>query len=263
MHSVTVRNERGERRDLVLRRWVTGDRQRRSELVNREARVLDVLGATDVPAPRRIATDSAGDQAGYPSLLMTRLPGHIHLTPRAPQDWLGQMAAVLPRIHRVAATLQPFEAHSLVEDLEVPSWSERPMLWQEAVKVVRSGAPAFTPAFIHHDYQHFNLLWSRERLSGIVDWVLASNRPPDVDVGHCRLNLAVLFSADWAEQFRFAYEFEAGRRVDPWWDLRALMAYSDEWQAFIPLQVGRRGRVDIAGMHRRVEDLLALALKRM
>jgi aminoglycoside phosphotransferase (APT) family kinase protein len=241
---------------------VTGDRGRRWELVNREASILDTLTASDLPVPRVIATDPAGDRAGYPSLLMTRLPGHVHLTPSVPKDWLGQMASVLPRIHCATADGQPYEEHLQVDNLEVPSWSERPSLWQEAIKIVRSGAPPFKTAFIHHDYQHFNLLWIRERLSGIVDWVHASNGPPDVDVGHCRLNLAVLFSADWAEQFRLAYESEAGRRVDHWWDLKSLMAYSDDWQVFIPLQVGRRGRVDIVGMHRRVEDLLVLILNR-
>jgi hypothetical protein len=46
--------------------------------------------------------------------------------------------------------------------------------------------------------------------------------PPDLDVGHCRLNLAVLFGADRAEKFRLAYDAEADRAVDPWGDLHAL-----------------------------------------
>ncbi len=29
-------------------------------------------------------------------------------------------------------------------------------------------------------------------------------------MGHCRLNLAVLYSANWAERFRLAYEAETG-----------------------------------------------------
>jgi aminoglycoside phosphotransferase (APT) family kinase protein len=76
--------------------------------------------------------------------------------------------------------------------------------------------------FIHRDFQHFNFLWTRRRLTGVVDWGAASIGPPGVDLGHCRLNLAVLFSADWAEQLRLAYEAETGRSVDPWWDLHAL-----------------------------------------
>jgi hypothetical protein len=43
-------------------------------------------------------------------------------------------------------------------------------------------------------------------------WILAG-----IGQRHCRLNLAVLFGADWAERFRLAYQAEAGRAIDPWW----------------------------------------------
>ena len=52
-----------------------------------------------------------------------------------------------------------------------------------------------------------------------------------------------------------AYEAETGRAIDPWWDLYAVTAYSDEWRRFIPIQVAGRAPVDTAGMTSRVEDL--------
>jgi hypothetical protein len=119
------------------------------------------------------------------------------------------------------------------------------------------------PCFIHRDFQHFNLLWAGGRLTGVVDWSVASSGPPEVDVGHCRLNLAVLFSPDWAERFRLAYEAETGRRTDPWWDLLALAAYRDSWRRFIPIQVGGRVQVDTGGMTARVEDLIESVLGRL
>jgi aminoglycoside phosphotransferase (APT) family kinase protein len=68
------------------------------------------------------------------------------------------------------------------------------------------------------------LLWSRERLTGVVDWSEACLGPPEVDVGHCRLNLTVLFSADLADRFRAMYEAESGHKVDAWWDVHALLS---------------------------------------
>jgi hypothetical protein len=82
-------------------------------------------------------------------------------------------------------------------------------------------------------------MWARGRLTGAVDWAFASTGPPAIDVGHCRLNLAVLFGADRAGQFGLADEAETGRRVDPWWDLHALACYGDAWRRFIPLQASR------------------------
>jgi hypothetical protein len=69
--------------------------------------------------------------------------------------------------------------------------------------------------------------------------------------------------ADWAERLRLAYEAEAGRAIDPWWDLYAVTAYSDESRRFIPVQVAGRAPVDTAGMTSRVEDLLEATLGRI
>ena len=41
-----------------------------------------------------------------------------------------------------------------------------------------------------------------------------------------------------------------------------LTMYSGGWQRFIPIQVGGRTKVDVEGMHDRVEELLASALTR-
>ena len=114
----------------------------------------------------------------------------------------------------------------------------------------------------HGDYQHFNVLWSRGRLSALVDWSQAGIASPDLDVGHCRLNLAVLYSPEIAERFRRVYESEAGRQVEPWWDIHQLLAYGDDWQTFIPVQVAGRAPVDVRGMTGRVEKLLVMALAR-
>lgn len=145
----------------------------------------------------------------------------------------------------------------------IPSSATRPAVWERAFDILRQQSPDPAICFIHRDYQHFNLLWRRGRLTGVVDWTMSCTGPAAFDIGHCRLNLAVLFGAHWAERFRLAYEAEAGRVVDPWWDLYALTAYSDEWRRFIPVQVAGRTHVDAEGMTSRVEDLLAATLHRL
>jgi len=57
-------------------------------------------------------------------------------------------------------------------NLIVPEWSKRPDLWREAFALVEESPPVSAPCLIHHDYQQFNLLWRRGRLTGVVDWVL-------------------------------------------------------------------------------------------
>jgi len=249
---------------VVLRRWRSTawhDPADAPQLVEREGDVLRGLASTDVPAPRVLAADPTGASTGVPSLLMTRVPGRMDLTPADPRAWLRQIVAMAVRIHELDVAAEPYTWEA--KDVPIPPWTSRPADWRAAADVVRGAAPAHEIRFAHADYQHFNFLWQRGRLTGVVDWVDAFRGPADVDIGHCRLNLAVLYSAELAADFLAAYEAEAGRRIDPYWDIRSATSPArTDWAAFIPIQVGGRAGFDRGGMHRRVDELLAAALRR-
>jgi aminoglycoside phosphotransferase (APT) family kinase protein len=262
VHRLSLLLPAGTSTHVVLKRFTDPDWGDTQAMVQNEAAALAAVEATVVPAPRLLGASSDGAETdGVPSLLMTRAPGHVWLTPHDLDAWIRQLAAVLPSLHAGkgdALTGQP-EAR---DPLTVPASARRPEVWTAAKRLMDTEAPSGDPVFVHGDYQHFNVLWSRGRLSALIDWTSSQLGPPDLDVGHCRLNLAVLYSAEVAERFRHAYEAEAGRRVEPWWDIRQLLAYDDSWQDFIPVQVAGRAPVDARGMTGRVEELLALALAR-
>jgi aminoglycoside phosphotransferase (APT) family kinase protein len=260
VHQVMVERN-GRRRPYVLRRWGPGGDHAEYAVgaVASETAILAALETTDIPAPRVVGATTDAAHAG-PAVLMTRLPGRVHLVPR--EHWLAQMAQMLVRIHALAIDARPFQSWLDRGQLSPPADESRPDLWRAAIALVaEERVPAHT-CFVHRDYQHFNLLWSRERLTGVVDWIEASLGPPEIDVGHCRLNLAVLFSADIAERFRALYLAEAGRALDPWWDVHALLSYGDAWKRFLPIQIDGRAPLDIVGMTGRVEDLLERAMRR-
>ena len=245
---------------LLLRRY-TGWGEDAAGLVVREAAVLRSLIQSDIPAPRLVAAKPSGD---VPMLLMTRLPGRVWLTPSDHDTWLTQIARTLAAVHATPISDRvpggsPIDSTRLV----VPDWTTRPHLWEQAIAVLATPAERFTPVFVHGDYQHFNMLWTRSRLTGLIDWVSATSGHPDADAAHCRLNLAVLFSVDHAERFRALYEAVSGHRLDPWWDLRGMIAYGPDWKQFIPTQVAGRALVDTAGMDDRVEGLMDRILKRI
>ncbi len=243
---------------LVLRCYPAWGREA-ADAVRREAATLTHLVRLALPVPRLVAAHPAGD---VPMLLMTRLPGRIWLTPPDPEPWLAQMARALAMVH-ATPTPQPVHEGTGTARLDSPEWTGRPALWKRVNAVLATPPSPFTPVFVHSDYQHFNMLWSRGRLSGLIDWVFAETGHPDVDTAHCRVNLAVLFSIEHAERFRVLYEAESGRTVDPWWDLRGLTGYGPDWKQFIPMQVAGRAPVDAAGMDDRIEGLMELVLRRM
>jgi aminoglycoside phosphotransferase (APT) family kinase protein len=287
VHRLTI--DYGSYRDvLVLRQYEHAvdphARMETAALIRREVAILRAVHDGGLPAPGPIAADADGRESdGHPALLMTRLPGRLDVTPADPEGWLRQIAAMAVRIHDVQVAAGPFEARidaaafttngwrqrtrSLIPISAgtpvIPASATRPAVWEAAFGILRQQAPEPATCFIHRDFQQFNLLWRRGRLTGVVDWGRSCTGPADFDTGHCRLNLAVLFGADWAERFRLAYQAEVGRAIDPWWDLYAVTAYSDEWRRFIPVQVAGRGPVDTAGMTSRVEDLLKATLGRL
>jgi aminoglycoside phosphotransferase (APT) family kinase protein len=264
VHRLVVEYPGQRRREtIVLRRWVR-DRDRGPyaiRAVASEAAILTALERSDLPAPRLIgSTTDAAD--GGPAVLMTRVPGHLQLMPRDQERWLQQMAHTLTRIHALDIAAGPFESWLDRSRLAPPPDASRPDLWRAAIALVADDRPPTHTCFLHRDYQPFNLLWSREQLTGVIDWVQASIGPPDIDVGLCRLNLTLLFSADVAERFRQMYEAEAGRKVDPRWDVHSLLGYSPDWKRFLPLAIDGRAPLDADGMARRVEDVLERALRR-
>jgi len=262
VHGLVIEGRRGGRSRVVMRRWLEPETE---SLVKREAAALTGLAATGIPAPALVAADPSGDNAGCPALLMEWLPGQVDLAPRDPQRWLGALAHVGAQIHEAQIEVPPYEDGINLSGLASNSfaWSTRPDAWKHARGLVSGETAPSNDVFLHADFQHFNVLWSRRQLSGIVDWTFAAIGPRELDTGRCRLNLAVLFSVDWAETFRHAYEAEAGVALDPWWELRSLASYGPDWPSFIPLQVGDRTRVDVAGMHTRVDALLMSILQRM
>jgi aminoglycoside phosphotransferase (APT) family kinase protein len=225
----------GRREQLVLRRWV--DPQLLAEepdIAEREARHLEALGPTPVPAPELVAVDPDGSGCGVPAVLTRRLPGRERLAPPGRMDmdsWLTGLAAALPVIHAVDPAVvqrRPYRPYFLDADVRPPAWSRRPRMWERAIEVWRGPAPEDTPAFVHRDYHPGNVLWARGGVTGVVDWEAASFGPAAVDLAHCRLNLAILFDGGVAERFLDRWRDAAGRPgydLHPYWDLAAAVSW--------------------------------------
>jgi aminoglycoside phosphotransferase (APT) family kinase protein len=262
VHDVVILDSVGEARHFVMRRYTSADTETAANDVRQEASILNGLAASDLPAPRLAGLDAEADHCSYPSLLMTRLPGRMLLRPTDPDDWLDQVAGMLPRIHAAQVDAPPAESWVDPDDLLIPDWSSDDGLWQAAFELFHAGAPAGEQCFIHRDYQQFNLLWTGQELTGIVDWVSSSYGSPDIDVAHCRLNLTIVYSAELATRFLTRYEAVAGRRVEPRWDIAGLLGYLPGWGSSLQRQAGRRLTLDFAGMHARVETTLRAALAR-
>ena len=224
VHAINLDDSLGHRHRFVLRRFVRSDwLAREPDLAQREASVLQLLQGSDVPAPELVAVDSTGKVCDVPAVLMTRLPGRVNLVPHDRTSWLTQLASALPVIHAVNTrgyTVQPYRPYNNPRELEPPAWSKRVGAWERVLALLAGPTPETPRCFIHRDYHPGNVLWSRNRLTGVVDWTNASFGPPGIDAGHCRRNLAQLYGVEVADRFLDIYRTVAGQSYEhhPYWD---------------------------------------------
>lgn len=266
VHRLTV--ERGGTRTfVVLRQYPDGPGLRESlatEIAN-----LGVVAGSGLPAPEVLAADVAGTSTGgSPSLLMTRLPGHVDLNPTEPESWLARIAEFAVLLHSLdlpAQVFRPWKDSWIAprDRLRAPSDAPRPAVWAAAYDAMSAPPPQDAAVFLHCDLLPVNLLWSRGRITGLTDWNSIHRGSRAIDVGHCRRYLAALYSPEWAERLRSLYRSVAGVVLDPWWDLYALLHYDDSGSTWIRGQVAGRRRVDVPGMTARVEVAVEAALRRL
>lgn len=231
-HALEVVDARGRTHRLVLRRWARPgwEADDPDYTVERETRVLELLRSTQVPAPTMVAADPAGVHCDVPAILLTRLAGH----PPRPADidadgFCRQLAETLAQIHDVDGAAEPqLDAYRLYYDRAQATparWMPATPVWTQATAAVREPPPPTSMTLIHRDYHPENTLWSRGRLTGVVDWTQASWGPPGLDLGHMRWNLVVGHGQQVADRFLACYRATTGTALNDqvYWDLVSLL----------------------------------------
>jgi len=234
-HAVDIADGDGRVRRFVLRRWARPgwEADDADYTVDREVGVLALLARTVVPVPEVIAADPAGSRCDVPAILLTRLPGH----PPRPADaaargFCRQLAETLALIHGAGGAgdgsrplLAPYRLYYDRARAAPARWMLGSPAWAAAIAAVRQAPPPTAMTLIHRDYHPQNTLWSRGRLTGVVDWTQASWGPPQLDVAHMRWNLAADHGQELADEFLACYRAVTGRALDqqPYWDLVSLL----------------------------------------
>lgn len=163
----------GVRTFVVLRQYPGGFGM--EEPLKKEIANLGVVAGSGLPVPSILATDVAGaGTGGAPSLLMTRLPGHIHLNPTEPRSWITEIAKTAAFMHSLdlpAPTFRPWTDSWIapLDKLRVPLDAEEPGIWKAAFRVMAEPPPEDLAVFLHCDFLPVNMLWSRGKITGLTD----------------------------------------------------------------------------------------------
>ena len=144
VHRLSV-NRHGTRTFVVLRQYPAGSVALRTAM-EEEIANLTVVAGSGLPVPTILATDVAGAATGgVPSLLMTRLPGHVHLTPTEHRPWIERIAEFAAQLHAVDLPAPRFDRGPTPGSHRSDSSRYRP-----ARETRRSGRPPSMPWSRHH-----------------------------------------------------------------------------------------------------------------
>lgn len=227
LHRVTLMIGKN-RKEVVIRQFDNREwLEEEPDLVLHEAGSLMKADQAALPTPEIIAYDEKGIECGMPVVMMSKVEGAVELKPQDMKAWSAGLAVALTKIHTVEASDFKWEyfTYNDVPALQVPGWSSVPNVWEKIIAWVQGARPASRECFIHRDYHPANVLWKHGEVSGVVDWVNACRGPAGIDIGHCRINLALLYDVDTADEFLTAYQKAAseGFIYDPYWDLISII----------------------------------------
>jgi phosphotransferase family enzyme len=191
VHRLTV-ERRGVRTFVVLRQYPGGLGLR--GILEKEILNLGVVAGSGLPVPRILAADVAGvSTAGAPSLLMTRLPGHVDLSPAEPRSWMtriAEMAVLLHSLDLPAKAFRPWTDSWIAprDGFRVPVDARKPPAWAEQLRSLYESIAGVTLdpwwdlyALLHYDDS--GPKWIRGQVAG--------RRPVDVPGMTARVEVAV------------------------------------------------------------------------
>ena len=207
--------------DVVIQRFVLDWIQDEPWLPANEVRVLSLLETTDLPTPRLLAADVEGVETGFPTVLMSALPGAVVWHPGVIDGWLDRLVDTVLAIHAVPVEPRLMKWKPYAPDNKTPpAWSRHPEAWEQALTTFYGPRPAADDVFLHRDFHPGNVLWLDGEVSGVVDWVSSCVGPPEEDVAHCRINLARAHGQQVADDFLARWLSATGRTTyDPYFDL--------------------------------------------
>lgn len=218
-HVIAIDDER-----LVLKRYPVG------AMVEREWHAMDIAYRHGLPTPRPIAVDPDGAWFGFPALAMTLVRGRPMLNPTDRDGFARHVADVLAAMHELPLTSLPkaLRRPHGIDALDLTTLPAEGHLFPstiEQIKVCLDGLlPSMAAAprvFTHGDFHPGNLVWHKDRLTGVVDWSSTRPGPRWSELAYFRVELSVIVDVRLANRILRKYEHAIGYQspMQPAWDL--------------------------------------------
>jgi aminoglycoside phosphotransferase (APT) family kinase protein len=205
----------GQQHKLLVRQHGEADRQTNPQIAANEFRLLQILTAAGIPAPKPYFLDQSGQIFVTPYIVIEYIEGTSEFAPLHLDDSILQLAAHLARIHRLDCSVVDLSFLPEQTAIAAKKLRERPTALDDSLDegCIRAALEAVWPwpsrnpaALLHGDFWPGNIVWQGGLLVAVIDWEDAALGDPLADLANSRLEILWAFGSDAMRRFTEAYQ---------------------------------------------------------
>jgi aminoglycoside phosphotransferase (APT) family kinase protein len=239
-----------------------------------EVAALRLAREHGVPAPRIVGVDDRDDGTGIRAVLETAVPGRSVIPTEPTSQRLRIMGATAAALYAVDAEptaylprrTRPISASDFVQERRQGTDHTTPLLHTAGEYVTGLPEPPGRQVLVHGDLWQGNMLWQGDTLTGVVDWDMAGVGHNGIDLSSVRLDAALMFGPDAADEVLAGWEAATGVPAPDvaYWDAVTALNMPGDMAVFAPA-IHDQGRRDltVAVLDQRRDAFLRDALDRL
>ena len=200
---IVVESKKGEEK-IVLR---TEGGQPAENSIKTEYLLLEKLHQTKVPCAKPIHLDHSKEILDKGFMLMTYLEGTIEIPKIKNFGFLNKMVGILKNIHNVDTKILPTLPCRFDPTYDLFEFLPNARINKELKAILKGYDTSYSgkPVLLHGDFWPGNILWTKDEISGVLDWEYAAIGDPVSDLAVASLELKYDYGRRGVDRFLDLY----------------------------------------------------------
>ena len=200
---IAVESRKGEEK-IVLR---TEGGPPAENSIKTEYLLLEKLHQTKVPCAKPIHLDNSKEILDKDFMLMTYLEGTIEIPKIKNFGFLNKMVGILKNIHNVDTKILPTLPCRFDPTYDLFEFLPNARINKELKAILKGYDTSYSgkPVLLHGDFWPGNILWTKDEISGVLDWEYAAIGDPVSDLAVASLELKYDYGKRGVDRFLDLY----------------------------------------------------------
>tara|TARA_Y100000816_G_scaffold183162_1_gene132730 strand:- start:1330 stop:2181 length:852 start_codon:yes stop_codon:yes gene_type:complete len=200
---IAVESKKGEEK-IVLR---TEGGPPAENSIKTEYLLLEKLHQTKVPCAKPIHLDNSKEILDKDFMLMTYLEGTIEIPKIKNFGFLNKMVGILKNIHNVDTKILPTLPCRFDPTYDLFEFLPNARINKELKAILKGYDTSYSgkPVLLHGDFWPGNILWTKDEISGVLDWEYAAIGDPVSDLAVASLELKYDYGKRGVDRFLDLY----------------------------------------------------------